>query len=109
MVLLRADAGLETIERMLSGFGEAISIAEASVTADFIPFGRRLLVRSEARAEALQALSCASSESDSVARAVLEEVEDGCRPATDDGHHSRWWMTSACCLAAAASLLRRRF
>jgi hypothetical protein len=25
---------------MLSGFGEAISIAGASVTADFIPFGR---------------------------------------------------------------------
>lgn len=49
---------------MLSGFGEAISIAGALVTADFIPFGRRLLVRSEARAEALQALSCASSESE---------------------------------------------
>lgn len=34
----RTDMSLETIERMLSSFKEAISIARASMTWDFIPF-----------------------------------------------------------------------
>lgn len=35
----RADMSLETIERMLGCFGEALSIAWALMTRDFIPFG----------------------------------------------------------------------
>jgi hypothetical protein len=38
--LLRADAALETIECMLSGFKNAISIAQASVAGNFVPFGQ---------------------------------------------------------------------
>jgi hypothetical protein len=34
---LRVDTTLETIERMLGDFGDAISIARASVTGDLVP------------------------------------------------------------------------
>ena len=36
----RAYMSLETIERMLDGFGEVVSIARASMTQDFNPFGQ---------------------------------------------------------------------
>jgi hypothetical protein len=36
---------LETIEHMLSGFEEAVSIAEVSMTRDFIPYGQSDLSR----------------------------------------------------------------
>ena len=36
---LRADTALETIDCVLSGFGDAISTARASVMGDFVPFG----------------------------------------------------------------------
>lgn len=40
VALIRADAALETIERVHSGFWDAISIAWASVTGDFVPLER---------------------------------------------------------------------
>jgi hypothetical protein len=38
--LSRADMSLETIERMLGRFGEAVSIVRATMTWDFIPYGQ---------------------------------------------------------------------
>lgn len=35
-----ADIRLETIERMLGSFGEAVSIARVSMMQDFIPYGQ---------------------------------------------------------------------
>lgn len=50
---LQANASLEIIVDILGNLGEAVSISQALVTLDLIPYGEHLLKRLVARAKAL--------------------------------------------------------